>query len=391
MKIERGPHGIIGVIKIDNPNSLVSYELEILESRQIPNLLPVFFRTIRENLELCYDITGLISVENLIQIEWTYVKKRTVLLSALITVFSCENYYLSPEKFLFEANHIFINPTLEKPDFIWCYLPIEINRSNDYDYKTDIEKLLLNECLLPLLTEGERVQIIHFMQKTTTSELIDFLLILQEKKQENNEQQRKIHPFIILSGMYLLYLCSCLIKSQSGNNDFTNTNREFILASAILIYGIFIWRGKHNMNFLKRSKKIENQISKDILFPTEKNNPVNEIKWQPYFLLELKPTALNEFSRKAIILTDEFILGKDPIACDYTFEDKKIEDVHARIERNGDNFFITDMDSEHGTWLKNTRLEVSKKNRLENGDIIQIADTVLLFTDGKIEQEEGNI
>ena len=387
MKIERGPHGIIGTIKVENSELIVPYEYGVLENRQFSNLLPVSLRTMFDELELCFDITGLISLTDIDRLNWTQNEKRTALLKSLETVFSSENYYLSPEKFSYNEKNIYIDT--EKKDFIWRYMPVKTNESHKSDYKDRIEQLLLSSSFLPLLTDTERTQIVHFMQKGKTEELIDFLFSIQEEKIEQDVSKTAIHPFVVLAGMYLLYLFSCLIKMQSDHMDFSNAYHEYILAFFILLYGIFIWKGKNNMPFIKKEKKAESGISKDILFPHENNTILKETNWPPYFLIELRPDAPGDLSRKAIILTDEFVLGRDPLVCDYTLDDEKLEDAHARIERFEDKLYISDMHTEHGTWVKNKRLEEPEKILLQNGDVIQLADTILLFTNGQITQIEG--
>lgn len=389
LKLERGPHGTIGIIKIENSDHLISYELEILESRQLSELIPVFLRTIRKNLELCYDITDFIALSDLDQLDWAQNVKRAALLNALHAVFSSENHYLSPEKFSFEKDHIYINPNNQS--LMWCYIPVKIVNEQTNTYMDRIEKLLMSEPFQPLLTESERLHIIHLIQKSETSKLIDFLLNLQEKNTETDVQKTKIHPIIFLSITYLLYLCSCLVEFQFVKTKSLTTLNECTLAIIMIIYGIFIWKGNRNMNIFKKSEKIEKSISKDILFPPKETDSTNEAHWPPYFLLEINPNNQSEFDRKAIILTDEFILGKDPLVCDYVLSDEKLEDAHAKIEKKEDKFYISDMYSEHGTWIKNIRLQAPQKALLESGDIIQLADTVLLFTDGQISQSEENL
>ena len=54
-----------------------------------------------------------------------------------------------------------------------------------------------------------------------------------------------------------------------------------------------------------------------------------------------------------------------------------IDRVHARIERQGDCYFLADAGSEGGTFLNNRRLTQSTK--LHAGDLIRLGGSVLMF------------
>ena len=65
-------------------------------------------------------------------------------------------------------------------------------------------------------------------------------------------------------------------------------------------------------------------------------------------------------------------------SCDLgLFGDNSIDRVHARIERQGDCYFLADAGSEGGTFLNNRRLTQSTK--LHAGDLIRVGGSVLMF------------
>jgi pSer/pThr/pTyr-binding forkhead associated (FHA) protein len=59
------------------------------------------------------------------------------------------------------------------------------------------------------------------------------------------------------------------------------------------------------------------------------------------------------------------------------FGDNSIDRVHARIERQGESYFLADAGSEGGTFLNNRRLTQSTK--LHAGDLIRLGGSVLMF------------
>jgi len=65
-------------------------------------------------------------------------------------------------------------------------------------------------------------------------------------------------------------------------------------------------------------------------------------------------------------------------SCDLgLFGDNSINRVHARIERQGASYFLTDAGGEGGTFLNNRR--VTQSTKLHSGDLIRLGGSVLMF------------
>ena len=387
MKIENGPYGAIGVINIKDESNLVQYEFESLEQQKLTNLVSCFLRSTKKEPELCYDITGLICLKKADQISWTDQEKKTALLQGLRTILTAEEYYMRPDHFLYAEEDIFINPV--KKEFYWCYIPVIQEENQKTVYEEEIEKLLMSSFLLPVLTQTQRTKIIHLLQGHLDNELFEFLLSLEEDDVNEKKNLYIPHalPFFIIILLFLFYLISSFFEFTS--TDTVSYLNEYILCAGILFVGITIWKGNKIMQiFNKKREPLPEKISKNILFPTGKSEKKDVSRWPPVFLIELKNDLPVGNHKRAIILTDEFILGKDPFTCDYVLDDKNLEDTHARIERKEDRFFITDLHTEHGTWVRNSRLFAHQKTILENGDMIQLANTNLLFTDGLTNENE---
>ena len=75
-------------------------------------------------------------------------------------------------------------------------------------------------------------------------------------------------------------------------------------------------------------------------------------------------------------LVDETVtLGRDEEA-DIMLPDRQISRQHIRIYREGDEYFITDLESKNGTWVNGHRLEGTRK--LADGDEIHVALAIRL-------------
>lgn len=71
------------------------------------------------------------------------------------------------------------------------------------------------------------------------------------------------------------------------------------------------------------------------------------------------------------------ILGKEP-SCDIVLSDKTISKRHARITRERDGLYLSDLNSLNGTHLNGKRITAALK--LQNGDSIRICDYTFVFS-----------
>jgi pSer/pThr/pTyr-binding forkhead associated (FHA) protein len=83
--------------------------------------------------------------------------------------------------------------------------------------------------------------------------------------------------------------------------------------------------------------------------------------------------------REMVLEKAETTIGRAEF-CDLgLFGDNSINPLHARIERQGESYFLTDAGSEGGTFLNNRR--VTQSTRLHTGDLVRVGGSVLLFAE----------
>ncbi len=91
----------------------------------------------------------------------------------------------------------------------------------------------------------------------------------------------------------------------------------------------------------------------------------------------LRIIAMNAPMRLVIDVTkDEFILGKKPGMADgvITFN-KMISRSHCKINRHGNQYTVTDLQSANGTFINKVRLQPNQPYQVRNGDIIRLANS----------------
>ena len=81
--------------------------------------------------------------------------------------------------------------------------------------------------------------------------------------------------------------------------------------------------------------------------------------------------------RELLLAKAETTIGRAE-SCDLgLFGDNSIDLLHARIERQEDSYFLTDIGSEGGTFLNNRR--VTQATKLHAGDLIRVGGSMLMF------------
>ena len=72
-------------------------------------------------------------------------------------------------------------------------------------------------------------------------------------------------------------------------------------------------------------------------------------------------------------------VGKMAGAVDLVLNDQSVSGLHARISRDGNRFFITDLNSTNGTFRNGMRLEPNASEIIEPGDEIGIGKLKFIY------------
>ena len=91
----------------------------------------------------------------------------------------------------------------------------------------------------------------------------------------------------------------------------------------------------------------------------------------------LRIIAMNAPTRVEIAVTkDEFVIGKKAEICDGVIGfNKMISRSHCRINRRGNQYTITDLQSANGTYVNKIRLQPNQPYPIHNGDVIRLANS----------------
>ena len=95
-------------------------------------------------------------------------------------------------------------------------------------------------------------------------------------------------------------------------------------------------------------------------------------------------TAMNAPTRVEIVVSkDEFVIGKKPELCDGVIDfNKMISRSHCKINKKGDQYVITDLQSANGTFVNKVKLQPNQPHPINNGDVIRLANSDFQVTIG---------
>ena len=72
-------------------------------------------------------------------------------------------------------------------------------------------------------------------------------------------------------------------------------------------------------------------------------------------------------------------LGKKKGEAEAVLEDPSVSRIHARITKEGDNFYLEDLNSTNGTFKNGLRLQPYEKKKLQSGDEVKLGRVLLIF------------
>ena len=97
-----------------------------------------------------------------------------------------------------------------------------------------------------------------------------------------------------------------------------------------------------------------------------------EEEYEPHLTL----ISMNPRERNSIVLVkDSYLIGKLKTKADICLEEEGISRIHAKIQKEGEEYYLCDMNSTNGTFINGRRLGVNEKVPLHVSDEIAFART----------------
>ena len=95
--------------------------------------------------------------------------------------------------------------------------------------------------------------------------------------------------------------------------------------------------------------------------------------------LHVKDIMLDEDWEDIILPYYPFVIGKNKNLADYTLQKDTVSRFHLRIDDEGENYTVTDLNSTNGTRVNGKALDANETSLIKAGDEIYIADVGFIF------------
>ncbi|MDK2807285.1 MAG: hypothetical protein PWP24_14 [Clostridiales bacterium] len=392
------------------------YEIGMLQNNKIKGLLPVTVKRIDQDTHLYYDITSMQPVAEVYQ-KCKLTKDDIILMTegVLEGLLEAKKYLLLEDNVVVDPNYLFMNP--EGGSVSLCYIP-----GYNQSMKEQLSKLF--EFILDRVDyEKEQAVCLSYAlykkSKEKNGSVYDLKALMREAPLEKEERavvsQNSIPDKDSIKGeekksilgkakeieetlrypwyLWMAFFASVLFAGSAFyivlrigffRDPWSNTIiiPRFLLAIIILIAVLLLvaellFQKKHKLSQMK-TKLVE--ISSE---------PLEELPDRTVVLFEREGVSIEgqyqlaplDTSHYEIISLIEFpfFVGKLAKRVDGVINHDSVSRFHAKIEREGDCFYLADLNSTNGTYHNNQRLEANERVKIEYLDRISFGQVTYIF------------
>lgn len=145
-------------------------------------------------------------------------------------------------------------------------------------------------------------------------------------------------------------------------------------------------RGEENyLNSVKEEEEIGRDhptclLNSFISDQSTDNHETNHIQESEGSIKKIILKPLDEVRYEVIVINEfPFFIGKLKQNVDYCLEKDVISRYHAKISKDQEHYYITDLNSRNGTYINDSPLETYKSREIQIGDIVAFANIQYLF------------
>ena len=360
-------------VVLANSNIVVSdFRLNMLLKNKIKGFLPIYVGCLDGRVEISYLIDSKQSLKQLLERKKLNSNEIINIIKGIINVMDLAGQYLlKVDDILLDMNLIFTDYNFEE---IWfCYYQ---NSSNNF-----YEELKKLSQRMLLVTEHSDMKAIEIMYK--------FFDICSSNDVSINELEKSL---VCTSNAFNYYSYNDNIVNDYKVSKVCESNDD--------IYGVPERKWKLNLiidkiqelfnkeRFRELSKFKENNVDKSNDFEEDISEYTGDDEEEYDNETILVSDIIKTSDRKLLSLTDKndiiitgypFIIGKLNARADYILDDKLISRLHLKIHREGEEFYIEDMNSKNGSFLNDIQLSPYEMKKMEIGDKITIAKYDYIF------------
>lgn len=387
-------------LKIVNDTGCSDYCMKMLENNDIEGFLPTRSVSVNNQLSYLYDISGNIPLEEKYsgkELSAEDIVRIAGQIREIIEV--SESYMLNIDGVLFDIRYIFCGIN----DMSWNFV---YNSSAASEARDGIKRVL--EFILGKLDhkDGNAVILGYGLYKRVCHGEIPITRIFdnieeltEDKKDVEYELNRRQYPSVMPE--------SIIQEEEKTSPDY----KKYIIpgvavgvaavilaavlsgaAMAVVVFLICIAVLAAFLIFKMRGQFWERIVRREVDMPYEADTPQLSVSRQNVMagvtsnivdnatvLMSMENTSLRRIVKDGP--RDEYMLTQGNVSigsgasADILIKDSGISRLHARLTKEGEMYFIKDMNSTNGTWVNEHRLSVYEMCPVKNGDIIRLAQS----------------
>ena len=309
---------------------LVNYQVEVVNNNHSLFLLPIKEIKSDDVIKIEVNITDMQSIDDYIEKDLlTMENYLNCIMKICDTYLKCEDYMLKPGNIVLDNRTIFLDKN--NNEIYMLYLPIENNDLYDESIKLKNYLIKFGEEISNTIINNENInEVIKYLSSTDVT-------ALNIKKYVENLINKQNADNIIIAGK--------------------ETKEEVTVVKKDTIFEKMKRRLKGNDKKKLDELNCSNLVSKNAFLICENNNIIERIELDK----------------------EVFLFGRIVGGVDYVITSSTASRVHARIENLSSEYYITDLDSKNGTYLNGIKLIANQRYKLENNNVIKIANNMFKF------------
>lgn len=329
------------------------YKTKMVLNNKINAIVPMNIKRVNNQDELYYNITSLISLEDLFareKVTEDFLYVLALQINQLLE--SVREYLLSIDCMLLKLKFIFYN--YQEKRYYFCYFP-EMN----INYQEQLRKLFTQILEYVDYSDKSTIKVAYGVQQFVTE--TDFAI-------------QDIAEYIVKN------------KREIQNTQCSNENMNKEQEQEVFDVPKEQKKGFFELLFHKNKYETECELNTKI----ENKEQIRQKHFKEEVEEETTLLAIEEKSHRLVLVchdrencfricpkTFPYIIGKSERQCDFVINRPVVSRAHLKIIRKEKGYFIEDLCSTNGTFLNNQRLYPDQLIEINAGDIITIADLEL--------------
>lgn len=323
------------------------YEIQMLQKNKIMGLIPVQIEEESKGMSFWYEISGKNDLESYVRVHKIDGRFLVIFFKALQqTIENVGAYLLDDKGISLDPCRIFLD--FEEKEISFCYVPFE---------KKNFEESLR-----------------EFMEY--------FLQHMEHSNQEDLHKCYKVYEYCQKENVFLEELIQMLIKGERVQDEEQFLLEEEELKEEKIVKGTtetLKWKNRKSL-FGKRKKKEEEpfayepeEIEEEETHPTvflgsEMKEILGELRYEG-----------NGAQKNMKILTPVYLIGKDAKEVDGVISASTVSRIHAKIMKEGEGYYLEDMNSTNGTYKNGCILNYKERVLLDKNDVVKFAEESYRF------------